>query len=321
MLRRLAGGGAGWAGRGARRLASSGAPAPAAPSSRAGAAPPSTTTTIRLSRLGAGVTEAKLKAALTAAKVDSRRVLLEPGCALMVRNEAEAEVAALRIAGKFAGSHCAVRPTTMPALLLQNLPDSASAQSLEAAFSAQGPKSVQVVGGASVQVTIKSAESALLASSIIEKLLDAQLKTRLTKLPSPDSSDSYLLEVTNVPSSTDLAKLSSQLKEALAAASQSPISIKTTSAPASTATIRYSSSLSAAQVEAAVTAGLKGAAGSGVEVIGIRRIKKPCLSIRRVADHELLNALLFQTGKKSASSTPTGAGSGRARIPALATDI
>ena len=257
---------------------------------------PSTTTTIRLSRLAPGVTETMLKDALVAAKVDSRRVLLEPGCALLFHNEAEADAATKVIIQKLAGSQCQVKPTTMPALLLHNLPESASVQSLAAAFSGHGPKSIQIVGGATMRATFKSAESALNASGIAEKIAvdQQQLKTRITKF----SDSNFLLEVTNVPATSDLSKLSVQLGEALAALS--PSSITNTPAISSTATIRFaataatsSSTLADSAASSAVSNQLA-AAGlqSTAKVTGVRHIKKPCLSIRRVSDPALLRSLL-----------------------------
>ena len=253
---------------------------------------PSTTTTIRLSRLAPGVTETKLKDALVAAKVDSRRVLLEPGCALLFHNEAEADAATKVIIQKLVGSQCEVKPTTMPALLLHNLPESASVQSLEAAFSGHGPKSIQIVGGATLRATFKSAESALNASGIAEKIAvdQQQLKTRITKL----SDSNFLLEVTNVPAASDLSKLSAQLGEALAVLS--PSLITNTPATSSTATVRFAATSSSLAGSAASSSVSKQLAAAGLQsiakVTGVRHIKKPCLSIRRVSDPALLRSLL-----------------------------
>jgi len=113
------------------------------------AAAPSTTTTIQLHRLPLSVTESSLQKDLL--EVKSRKVQLEPGCAIHVLNEAEADFAAEQISAKL-NCDCSIASATIPSLLLQNMPDTITAQTLEAAFSSFRPKSVHVMGGASLQV-------------------------------------------------------------------------------------------------------------------------------------------------------------------------
>lgn len=250
---------------------------------------PSTTTTIRLSKLPSSTTETKLKEWITAASIDSRRILLEPGCAILFRNEAEADLASKSITSKFSGSRCAVKPTTMPSVLLQNLPDSASVQSLESAFASHKPKVVQIFGGSTFQATLKTSEAALQASKIIDMIsIDGQfLRTHITKLPSSE----FLLQVTNFPPCTSAETASKQLNEALK--DLSPTSTITSSASPGTATIRYPSSSVASEVQAQVNAALQSSGlSSHSQILRITRIKKPCLFIRRITDPELVRSLL-----------------------------
>ena len=248
---------------------------------------PSMTTTIKLTRLPLGITETKLRESMVAAKIDARKVMLEPGCAVLLYNEAEAELAARSITAKFPGSSCQIRQTTMPSLLLQNLPDTVSAQSLQAAFAAFQPKSVQMIGGASLSLTVRTPEHALAAQSIISSMAaDGQtLRSRLTKLPSGD----FLVHVSNLPPGANADTVKTQLLEALQGPVPGAAAHLASSAASSTATIRFPASVAEAEAAARVKALLQAtpqAVGSGSSTyLSTQRIKKPCVVLRRIGDN------------------------------------
>ena len=110
---------------------------------------PSTTTTLILKNLSAATTETSLKAAIGA--IPTRKIELEPGCSIHVVNEAEATYVSSILASKY-NYDSRIAGTTLPSLLLQNLPSSVSTQRLEKAFGRFKPKMIRLVGSSSIQV-------------------------------------------------------------------------------------------------------------------------------------------------------------------------
>ena len=110
---------------------------------------PSATTTVILKNLSPLTTETSLKAALV--DIKCRKVEMEPGCSIHVRNEAEANYVSSLVASKFQYDG-QIASTSMPSLLLQNLPTSVCADRLEKAFASFSPKMIRLIGGSSIQV-------------------------------------------------------------------------------------------------------------------------------------------------------------------------
>ncbi len=147
---------------------------------------PSEKTTILLRKLPIQSTDSSLREALK--EVKFRKMEIEPGCLIHVMNEAEALFSQDLLKSKFGAtvsfsskplltfvlfltphalslilifmtmcfymfqSHLAT--TTMPSLVLQNLPGTVSAEQLQKAFSKFDPKFIQLIGGSSFQVII-----------------------------------------------------------------------------------------------------------------------------------------------------------------------
>jgi hypothetical protein len=110
---------------------------------------PSTTTTVILKNLSPLLTESSLKAAI--AEIKCRKVEMEPGCSIHLKNEAQANYVSSLVKTKF-GYEGHIASTSMPSLLLQNLPTSVCADRLEKAFSSFGPKMIRLIGSSSIQV-------------------------------------------------------------------------------------------------------------------------------------------------------------------------
>ena len=110
---------------------------------------PSTKTTVILRNLDPSTTEASLKAALT--EITCRKVEMEPGCSIHVRNEAEATYISNLVKTKF-DYESVISSTSIPTLLLENLPATICTTRLKKAFGKFQPKLIRLVGGASVQV-------------------------------------------------------------------------------------------------------------------------------------------------------------------------
>ena len=119
-------------------------------------AEPSTKTTVILRNLNPSTTEASLKAAIS--EVSCRKVEMEPGCAIHVRNEAEATYISTLVKSKF-DYESVVVSTSIPSLLLENLPASICTTRLGKAFAKFQPKLIRLVGGASVQVPLLSSSN------------------------------------------------------------------------------------------------------------------------------------------------------------------
>ena len=118
------------------------------------AAPPSTTTTVLLRNLAPTVTETTLKASIGAIKeLQIRKIEVEPGCAFHFTNEAEASFAS-KVLHLHHQKTCTTQITnsTMPSLLLQNLPATMYVQHLEKCFSKFNPKVVRLTGLPMMQV-------------------------------------------------------------------------------------------------------------------------------------------------------------------------
>lgn len=124
---------------------------------------PSTTTTVVLKNISPTTTETSLKAGLS--EINFRKVEIEPGCSIHVRNEAEAMHISSSIASKF-NYEGAISSTTMPSLLLQNLPSSICSDNLKRIFGKYDPKTVRLIGTKSIQVN--EVDLLLLLQSVIE---------------------------------------------------------------------------------------------------------------------------------------------------------
>ena len=112
---------------------------------------PSTTTTLIVKSLSATATETSLKAALAGVVTNTRKVEMEPGCSIHVVNEAQASYITSTLASRFSYD-CSVASTTLPSLLLQNLPSTVCSSRLEKAFGRFQPKLIRLVGSASIKV-------------------------------------------------------------------------------------------------------------------------------------------------------------------------
>ena len=83
--------------------------------------------------------------------VKSRKVALEPGCSVHFVSEPEAAYARFLVEKEMKGK-AVVSATTMPSLLLQNLPDTVSVEKLSSSFENFQPNYVRIFGGQSFQV-------------------------------------------------------------------------------------------------------------------------------------------------------------------------
>ena len=113
---------------------------------------PSGTTTAIIKNLSASSNETNLKLAILDT-IKLRKLEVEPGCSIHLLNEAEATFVSSMVTTKF-DYEGTISPTTMPSLLLQNLPSSICSQRLEKAFGRFQPKLIRLVGSSSLQVSI-----------------------------------------------------------------------------------------------------------------------------------------------------------------------
>jgi len=101
--------------------------------------------------------------------VNARKIELEPGCAIHTLNEAEASYVIEKIASfDIHPEDCMISQTAMPSIVLDNIPDTISAAELNSGFESFSPKSVQIFGGLTIRLNLKSAEDALKAVKVLE---------------------------------------------------------------------------------------------------------------------------------------------------------
>ncbi len=125
------------------------------------AALPSNTTTLRVLGLPNNITESLLREKVGNA-VDARKVEIEPGCAIHVLNEAEAQHAKTVLAAASLDAisldGCNVISTAMPAVYLDNIPASMTSESISELFSKYDLNVVHVTGG-TAHTVITSAQA------------------------------------------------------------------------------------------------------------------------------------------------------------------
>lgn len=114
-----------------------------------GATVPSPTTTVLLRDIPSSATETSLRASLQG--INFRKVEMEPGCAIHLATEAEANYASSILQKKY-GSITNVSSTTMPSLTLQNLPSTVHVERLASSFSKHQPKIIRMAGQPMIQV-------------------------------------------------------------------------------------------------------------------------------------------------------------------------
>jgi hypothetical protein len=155
---------------------------------------PSLKTSVLLHRIPPSLTQDLLKEKLKDIKI--RKVELEPGCSIHVFNEAEAASVSSFISSSF-NCETKVTSTALPSLLLHNLPDTVSIETLKKSFSDFNPVAVNLSGGNTFQVHVSDANDALKAAALIEgvRMNSNQLKTSIAKLPNGQ----YTLKVFNIP--------------------------------------------------------------------------------------------------------------------------
>ncbi len=172
---------------------------------------PSSSTTIQILDLPLDMTESKLHDTVGDLLNGYRKAEIEPGCAIHLTNEAEVEAAVKQLAASdlsLDAEGCSIVRTSMPSILLENLPSHVSFMSLNTAFKEKNVQLVHLMGGPTLQVQVVNAQDALAIVKIIEgiKIGDRKLCTRVAKI-----GEKHVINVANVP--TGEAGLEQALQE------------------------------------------------------------------------------------------------------------
>ena len=155
-------------------------------------ASPSCKTTVLLKNLASSVTLDKLSVLMKDIDINHRKVEIEPGCSIHTIGEAEALVVAETIKTSLCLG-AKINSTTMPSLLLQNIPPGLTSDSIRSKFKDFDPKYVRIVGSDIIQSIFSSPSHALNAADIISKL---QFKGEiLTSHVVKVSADAFALQV------------------------------------------------------------------------------------------------------------------------------
>ena len=180
---------------------------------------PSTTTTIQLLDLPLSMTESKL-GSLVGELDGCRKVEMEPGFAVHFSSEAELEMAREKIIGSgdklgITDEACTLTHTTMPSLLLENLPGHITSHSLTDTFKGASaePTHIHLMGSQSLQIKAGTAAESMKVAKVIMgvELGGHTLHTRTAK-----AGEKYIVHVHNIPAGTSLDEAQSAVEKALA---------------------------------------------------------------------------------------------------------
>jgi small subunit ribosomal protein S5 len=185
------------------------------------------------------MTESKLQGVVGGIK-GCRKVEIEPGFTVHLSNEAEVEVAQkMLVDGSgdatlgITNEGCSVARTSMPSLLLENLPGHITSHSLMDAFKGLPPTAVHLMGGQSLHIKAGSAADALKLGQAISgvELEGVKLHARIAKM----GDGRYVVHVGNIPRGVPLDAAQAALESVAAGAA-----VEKVDAVADTVTLRYS---------------------------------------------------------------------------------
>jgi len=240
---------------------------------------PSTTTSVLLSSLPNTLVESKLKEEV--AKVNCRKVQLEPGCAFHFTNECEAKVAAELVKSKY-NVEAIVSRASMPCIELHNIPEDVNADALFASFAKQNPLSVHLSGTASpIQIDVCHESDAVKALVAISKVTvnGQNLKASATKV----NQRRTVVSVSNIPADSKAEEIENAINNALKSANLEGTSkitqVTSSCGPSVTVRFPYTASIS----EASVTDALNKNSPGAFKVRQVCGIRKPALFLRKVS--------------------------------------
>lgn len=283
-----------------------------------GTATPSTTTTIQLLDLPLSMTESRL-GDLVMNIEGCRKVEMEPGFAVHFSSEAELEVARQKIIGSgdklgVSDEGCSMMNTTIPSLLLQNLPSHVTSHSLSEAFkgSCKEPAHIHLVGSKSLQIRAGNATEALkLGKAISGMEIGGQtLHTRIAK-----AGEKFIIHVHNVPSDTSLEDAQSSIEKDLVDFDVK--GIYKVDAPADRITLRYAGkTISDAQ---SVMEAVQSELGGDIDATSVEAsvMKKPSVVLRckDTSAVEKFSALMVeQYGASRIQVQPKGKGNSKRHL-------
>eukprot|EP01041_Mallomonas_annulata_P002521 gene2521-4903_t len=240
------------------------------------AAAPSTKTSVLLKNIPPSVNEEVLIKAL--ADLNCRKVFLEPGCAVHLLCEAEADYASRCIEEKMSLSANVVSTTT-PSILLQNLPENITVELLESSFKQFKAIRTQILGDSSLQVSFQSSKDAISFARSIENqnIQNMKPKTSISKSPS----ESYVVTISSpISSSNYLIELEAVVQDMI---SKKNIDTKvvSTAAKAKTFVVRMSSGSDISALTAAINTMGKDETQKPT-IIQTQNLPRPALFLRNV---------------------------------------
>lgn len=274
---------------------------------------PSTTTTIQLLDLPLSMTESKL-GSLVGELDGCRKVEMEPGFAVHFSSEAEVEVARERIIGSvdklgITDEACTMAHTTMPSLLLENLPGHVTSHSLTEAFKGTSaePTHIHLMGSQSLQMKAGTAAEAMKAAKVIMGVEHGgqTLHARTARV-----GEKYIVHIHNVPAGTSLDDAQSAIDKALSGMDVK--GIEKVEAPADRITLRYAGkTISDAQAVMETVQTELGGDASDMKSIAM---KKPAVVLRckdMSAVEKFSSLMTEQYGASRVQVQPKGKGSAK----------
>ena len=159
---------------------------------------PSLKTSVIIKDIGTSATSDSLKAALT--EINFRKIEVQPGCALHVISQAEADHLKLNLANELKLESMIVNTST-PTVILQNIPQNLTVSSLYQKFGAYKPNAISKFGCSTFQTVFASASDALKAAKIIASMSIENEKLHTSTVKLPDGR--YLVHIYDVPEVLD----------------------------------------------------------------------------------------------------------------------
>lgn len=183
---------------------------------------PSETTTVLLKKLHPSATAALLQETIDTSGLRIRKTHIEPGCAVHVTNEVQAECVSTLLKHEF-GCSTMVESAMFPALLLKNLPSRLSSQDIKKSFVKHDPKNVHLSGGTTFVCHLTNNLEALAVAKIVQDIsLNGQA---LCANPNKLGENQYSVFISNVPCDISVEEAQKAIDTALSAHSSRIIAV------------------------------------------------------------------------------------------------
>ena len=171
---------------------------------------PSETTTVMLRKLHPSATQKTLSETIDKAGLRIRKAIIEPGCAIQIRNIVHAECAATLVQKQFK-CKAKVVDTTCPALILKNVPRDLSAQDIKEAFSKYDAKTV-ITSTLTFFCNVKTNLEAIAVGKLVGEI---SLSNQALMTEEFKTDDGYCVKIFNIAAGVSIESAGRAINEVL----------------------------------------------------------------------------------------------------------